>query len=212
MHRPHHPFLTEAAGVPFQKADGAVILLHGRGGTARDILQIVNYLDGIDNLHVVAPQAAGNAWYPQRFLAPLEQNQPHLDDALSVVDELVQQLLDAGLPRTSLFLGGFSQGACLAAEYLSRNPQQLGGVFCLAGGLIGPPGTTWSSPGSAAGTPVYLGCAELDPHIPIERVHETVNRLQQIGCKTELHTFTGSEHRITEAELHAVESMLNHLG
>lgn len=134
MHRPHHPFLTEAAGVPFQKADGAVILLHGRGGTARDILQIVNYLDGIDNLHVVAPQAAGNAWYPQRFLAPLEQNQPHLDDALSVVDELVQQLLDAGLPRTSLFLGGFPRAPVWLPSTSAGIRSNWAGFSALPGG------------------------------------------------------------------------------
>lgn len=212
MIHPHHPFITEAAGSPFQKADGAVILLHGRGGTARDILQLVNYLDGIDNLHVVAPQAANNAWYPKPFMSLTSINEPHLSDALLVVDELLKQLTDAGMPRSNIFLGGFSQGACLALEYLCRNPQRLGGVFGLAGGLIGPPGSDWNTSGSAEGTPVYIGCAEQDPHIPLSRVHETVEHLQALDCQVTLHTFPGREHRITEAELHAVESMLNALG
>ena len=212
MLTPHHPFTTEAAGVPFQNADGAVILLHGRGGTAHDILQLVHYLDGISNIHAVAPQAAGSSWYPHRFLAPLEQNEPYLSDALQVVHDLVTQLHQGGMPYEKIFIGGFSQGACLALEYLSRNPRRFGGVFGLAGGLIGPDGTAWNTQGSADGTPVFIGCAEKDPHIPIERVHATVESLSGLNCSTKLHTFAGMEHRITEAELHEVESMLNRLG
>lgn len=212
MQTPHHPFTTEAAGVPFQNADGAVILLHGRGGSAHDILQLINYLDGISNIHAVAPQASGNSWYPHRFLAPLEQNEPYLCDALEVVDDLVSQLIDGGMPSENIFIGGFSQGACLALEYLNRNPQRFGGVFGLAGGLIGPEGTAWNTQGSAGGTPVFIGCAENDPHIPLERVQATAESLTQLGCSVNLHTFAGMEHRITEAELHEVESMLNRLG
>lgn len=212
MFQPHHPFITEAAGVPFQTADGAVILLHGRGASARSILQLMEYLDGTDNLHAVAPQAAGNAWYPLPFLSPIADNEPHLSDALQVVDDLVSQLMNAGLSTRKIFIGGFSQGACLALEYLYRKPQRFGGVFGLAGGLIGPPGTTWNARGSAAGTPVFLGCAEQDGHIPLRRVQETAEVLRQLEADVTLHTFPGHEHRVTEAELHAVEAMLNSLG
>ncbi|GAB6088528.1 alpha/beta hydrolase [Spirochaeta dissipatitropha] len=212
MNKPHHPFSTEAAGVPFQKADGAVILLHGRGSNAREILHLRDYLDGVDNLHFVAPQAAGNSWYPESFLSPLAENAIHLDDALRVVDSLVHQFLQAGMTQEKIFLGGFSQGACLAAEYLCRNPRRFGGVFCLAGGLIGDDSTEWNSSGSAVGTPVYLACAEEDPYIPLSRVHRTKSQLELLDCRIDMHTFPGKEHRVTEAELHAIESMLNHLG
>lgn len=207
-----HPFHVEASGVPFQKADGAVVLLHGRGSTAREILQIMELLDGVDNIHAVAPQARDCDWYPGRFNDPLESNEPYLSDALGVIDRMLTQLIDAGMPTHTIFLGGFSQGACLSLEYLCRHPRKLGGVFALAGGLMGAPGTEWNRQGSADGTPVYLSCAEEDSFIPIDRVEESSHHLQQLGCEVTLHKFPGGEHRITEPQLEMVESMLNRLG
>lgn len=156
-------------------------MAHGRGATAPSLLSLGAEIP-LPELAFVAPQAAGYTWYPYSFLEPLERNQPHLDSALAVLDSLVQQVEKLGKDPRQIFLLGFSQGACLVLEYTRRYPRRYGGVFGLSGGLIGPPGTRFEGDGSLAGTPIFLGCSDHDPHIPASRVRESSQALQAMGA------------------------------
>src|SRR4051812_11244765 len=171
----NQPALT--ARPPLESAAGAIILIHGRGASADDILSLYGEFDAPD-FAALAPQAAGHTWYPYSFLSPLEMNQPYLDSALRRLQTLVDDLLQRGVPSERIVLGGFSQGACLTTEFAARNPRRYGGVLGLSGGLIGPPGTPRNYPGDLAGTPVLLGCSDVDQHIPWPRVEETAQVLQ----------------------------------
>jgi predicted esterase len=204
---PHarQPVLT--AGPAPEKADATIILVHGRGASARDILSLYSELD-VENLAAIAPQAAGNTWYPYSFLSPLEANQPYLDSALGRIDLLVNDLLGRGIPTNRIALLGFSQGACLTSEYAARHPRRYGAVMGLTGGLIGPPGTPRNYPGSLAGTPVFLGTSDPDPHVPFERVEETEVVLSRMGAKVELRRYPGMPHTINEDELEACRELL----
>lgn len=204
---PHarQPVLT--AGPAPENADATIILLHGRGASARDILSLYGELDA-EKVAAVAPQAAGNTWYPYSFLSPLEANQPYLDSALGRIDSMVNDLLGRGIPGDRIALLGFSQGACLTLEYAARHPRQYGAVIGLTGGLIGPPGTPRSYPGSLAGTPVFLGTSDPDPHVPFERVEETEVVLSRMGAKVELRRYPGMPHTINEDELEACRRLL----
>ena len=164
---PHQgqPILT--AGEPLERASAAMVLIHGRGATARDILSLVPELgQSRSGFAFLAPQAAGNSWYPHSFLAPIGSNEPGLSSALTVVAATLARVEEAGIAPERAILLGFSQGACLALEYAARHARRWGGVVGLSGGLIGPDGTPRDYPGSLAGTPVFLGCSDVDPHIP----------------------------------------------
>src|SRR5688572_3649220 len=169
-----------AAGKPLAEAKAAMILIHGRGATAESILTLAQEF-GHPEFVYVAAQAAGNTWYPNSFLAPIESNEPWLTSALAKVAELVAQIEAAGIPAEKIILGGFSQGACLTSEFTARNARRYGGVAVLSGGVIGPPGTPRNYSGSLEGTPVFLGCSDVDFHIPVERVHETATVLKALG-------------------------------
>src|SRR5579864_2034888 len=158
------------AGEPLETAHAAMILVHGRGATAEDIMTIAAELQQ-PRWAYLAPQAAGNAWYPNPFTAPLESNEPHLSAALDMLTRLVETV-DAALPVHRLVLLGFSQGACLTLEFAARNARRYGGIVGLSGGLIGPDGTPRDYPGSFEGTPGFIGCSDVDPHIKKERVNE----------------------------------------
>jgi predicted esterase len=185
-------------------------MLHGRGATAADILTLVPEIDQPD-LTFWAPQAAGFSWYPQRFLAPLANNEPSLSSALALVAGLVDELEELGLPPEKTALLGFSQGACLALESAVRRPRRYGGVVAFTGGLIGPPGTVWTAPGSLAGTPVFLGTSDRDPHVPRERAEESAQVLERSGATVDLRIYPGLGHTIVEDELEAARSILSRL-
>src|SRR5438045_1219183 len=150
------------------------IVVHGRGDSAEGILSLADEL-ALDDVAYVAPQAAGNTWYPYSFLAPMAQNEPGLTSALGVLDGLIARLVEDGVETNRIALLGFSQGACLSLEYAARHPQAYAAVIGLSGGLIGPPGTPRAYPGALAGTRVFLGCSDVDAHIPIDRVHESAD-------------------------------------
>jgi phospholipase/carboxylesterase len=204
----HQPVLT--AGPAPQKADATLLLLHGRGATAQDILSLYDEL-GQQNTAAIAPQAAGHAWYPHSFLASLEANQPYLDSALGRLDSLVTDLLARGISSERIVLLGFSQGACLALEFVARNPRRYGAAIGLTGGLIGPPGTPRNYPGSLAGTPVFLGTSDPDPHVPLERVQETQTVLSRMGAQVELRRYPGMPHTVNDDELDACRDLLKHV-
>jgi predicted esterase len=196
-----------AAGTPLGQATAAMILVHGRGAPAEDILSLGRELDRPD-LAYLAPQAPEYAWYPYSFLAPLESNEPGLSNGLALLGHLLGRLEGAGIPAERTVLLGFSQGACLSLEFAARNAKRFGGVVGLSGGLIGPPGTPRDYPGSLSDTPVFLGCSDRDPHIPLERVKETTEVLTRMGAKVTERIYPAMGHTVNEDELKHVRDLL----
>lgn len=202
------PVLRE--GPRLEDTTAAAILLHGRGGSAEDVLGLARTL-GEPRLAYLAPQAADSAWYPQSFLAPIERNEPWLSSALDVVRRLLDMLADAGIPTERTLLLGFSQGACLALEFTARNTARYGGVAGLAGGLIGAPGTPRNYPGSLDGAPIFLGCGDRDPFVPLERFEETGEVLAGLGANVTKRVYPGMGHIVNEDELERVRGMASSL-
>ena len=205
---PHAGQPIAAAGTPLAEAEGALILVHGRGGSADEMLGLVELLAPPRTV-CLAPQAAGHTWYPHRFVEPVEVNEPHLGSALSVLGELLDRVAEAGIPPERTGLLGFSQGACLALEFARRRAQRLGAVIGLSGGLIGdrvaPP------PAGARpfeGMPVLLGCSERDPHIPIGRVRETDEVMRALGAEVVTRVYPGGGHGINEDEVDLARRIL----
>jgi predicted esterase len=208
---PHRDQPVRTAGVPLARARAAVILVHGRGATTGAILTLVDELVAPD-VAFLAPQAAGHTWYPNRFLAPLASNEPYLSSALAAVGAVVRRCGEAGIAPDQVALLGFSQGACLALEYAARNARRYGALVGLSGGLIGPPGTPRDYAGSLAGTPVFLGCSDVDDHIPLARVEETAVVLRRLGGEVETRIYRGMGHTINPDEIAAVQDLLDRLG
>lgn len=182
-----------------------MILVHGRGANAQSILGLHTVLPHPD-LAYLAPQAEDNSWYPHSFLSPTEQNEPELSAALQLLADLVAHVEAAGIPPEKIILGGFSQGACLASEYAARHARQYGGLLVFSGGLIGPLDTPRDDPGSLEGTPVFIGCSDVDPHIPLERVHETADVFTQLGARVTKKIYPGMGHTVIKNEVdHALE-------
>lgn len=207
MTAPHQGLPLAAAGKPLAEARGAVILIHGRGASAESILELAAYLPQPD-LAWLAPQAADSTWYPYSFLAPLEKNEPYLSSALARVTEVVALAEAAGLPPERIFLGGFSQGACLASEFVARNARRYGGLIAFSGGLIGPDGTPRDYAGSLSGMPVFIGCSDVDPHIPVGRVRETAAVLARLGATVDSRIYPRMGHTINQDEMDAAAALL----
>jgi predicted esterase len=185
----------------------AVILVHGRGASAEDILGLGIELNLTDVLYV-APQAAGHTWYPLSFLSPIARNEPHLTSALNRISTLIEELGRDGVASTRIALLGFSQGACLSLEYAARHAERYAAVIGLSGGLIGPPGTPRNYPGSMEGTPVFLGCSDVDPHIPVERVHESAEVFRGLGSEVDERIYPRMGHLVNEEEIAAARALL----
>ncbi|PSP75287.1 phospholipase [Halobacteriales archaeon QS_1_68_20] len=203
---PHGEQQIETTGAPLADADAAVVLAHGRGATARGILGLSREV-GIDGVAYLAPQAARNTWYPRSFMEPIEDNQPWLSSALAFFGRTVERAADA-VAHEQVVLGGFSQGACLASEFAARNAREYGGVVALSGGLIGPEGTEFDSEGSMDGISVFLGCSDSDPHIPLERVHETADAFEDLGADVDERIYEGMGHGVNEDEVDAVRDLV----
>jgi predicted esterase len=184
-----------------------MVMLHGRGATAEDILTLVPALGSTDFAYL-APQAGGNSWWPQSFLAPIPQNEPGISSAMQAVEDVLARVEAAGVPADRTILLGFSQGACLAAEFAARHASRYGGVASLSGGLIGPSGTPRDYSGSLDGTPVFLGCSDVDSHIPAERVRLSAAVLEQLGGDVTMRLYPGMGHTIVEDEVEAVRKMM----
>lgn len=207
---PHSGQPIYTAGEPLDRAQAAMVMLHGRGATARDILSLTLDLN-FPSFAYLAPQAARDSWYPYSFLVPSEQNEPWLASALSFVGRVFAQLSEHGFPAERTILLGFSQGACLACEYVARNALRYGGLDGLSGGLIGPPGTPRNYAGSLEGTPVFLGCSDVDPHIPKERVEETAQVLTDLGGEVTMRLYPQMGHTINQDELNTVRQLMGRL-
>jgi len=194
-------------GASIASARRAAIFIHGRGASAEDILGIAPEL-GADDVAYLAPQAAGHTWYPYSFLSPIPQNEPGLTSALGVIAGLVENLANEGHTSDRIIILGFSQGACLGLEFAARNARRYAAVIALSGGLIGPPGTPRNYAGSMSQTPVFLGCSDVDPHIPLERVHESAEIFRRIEAGVDERIYPRMGHTINADELAAVRELV----
>lgn len=202
-------------GVALSDARAAVVLIHGRGSSARDILSLADKLSDPDVVFL-APEAAGRTWYPTSFLQPLAQNEPFLSSALQAVGDVFSELGEAGVGAERIMLLGFSQGACLALEYAARNTKRYGAVVGLSGGLIGngeqeaplPDDKTFDYVRSMEGTPVFIGSSDIDPHIPLRRIEQSVKTFEQLGADVEKRVYRGMGHTINHDEIAFAADML----
>lgn len=202
---PHQGQPLLFAGQPLNEAKAALILVHGRGATAESILELGTVLSHPDYAYL-APQASGNTWYPFSFLAPIPQNEPGITSGLQAVADAVAAVEAAGIPVEKVVLGGFSQGSCLACEFVARHARRYGGLLVFSGGLIGPTGTPRDYEGTLDGTPVFIGCSDVDPHIPIERVTETADVLSNLGASVTKKIYPSMGHTIIPDEIdHALQ-------
>jgi len=204
---PHQNQRLIVAGQPLEQAKAALVLLHGRGASPEDILALGNEIFHPDFAYL-APQAAGYTWYPQSFLAPISQNEPGITSGITVIADLVDNIVAAGIPHERIIIGGFSQGACLALEFVARHARRYGGVLGLSGGLIGPDGTPRDYAGSLEHTPIFLGCSDVDFHIPKERVELSAAVLQNLGGEVTLRLYPGMGHTVNMDELAFGRSMV----
>lgn len=207
---PHRGQPVLRAGADFGAAKAAMIMLHGRGADAADILGLSQVIGRPDVLYV-APEAAGHSWYPHSFLAPVDRNEPGRTSALGVISLLVRTLGEAGLPAEKVAILGFSQGACLTTEFVARNPRRYGGAFALSGGLIGETIAPTDYSGSLADTPVFVGCSDVDPHIPVGRVRQSAEILRGLGGAVTEKIYPGLGHTIVEDEILHIRGMLEAL-
>lgn len=204
---PHQGQPVIAGGALLSHARGALILTHGRGATAESILSLAPLL-GADHLAWYAPQASGNTWYPQSFLSAIPQNEPGISSGLQALADLVSDIEAGGIPSDRIALLGFSQGACLTLEFAARHPKRYGALIGFSGGLIGPEGTPRDYAGSLDGTPVFLGCSDVDSHIPLARVHESAEVLARMGAAVDARIYPGMGHLVNEDEIDAARALL----
>lgn len=204
---PHQgqPVLT--AGEPLNRARAAMMMVHGRGATAESILTLAGEL-AQPGFAYLAPQAGNYTWYPNSFLAPISSNEPGISSGLAVLSGLVDRLAGAGIPAEKIILLGFSQGACLSLEFAARHARRYGGLAGLSGGLIGPDGTPRDYVGSLAGTPVFLGCSDVDFHIPKERVEHSAEVLHRLGGAVTMRLYPNMGHTVNEDEIDFVRQMM----
>lgn len=207
---PHagQPVLT--MGAPLGEGRVVMIAVHGRGATPEDILDLAPEI-GNEHVTFLAPGALGGTWYPKNFMAPTEENEPGITSAISVVHALIDDAVAHGVPAAHIVLMGFSQGACLSVTAAQRRPARYGGLLVYSGALIGPPGTLWSTEGDFAGTPVFLGCSDVDGHIPADRVRESAAHLGQMGAAVTLRLYRGMGHSINDEEIAVGRGLLAEL-
>jgi len=209
-HTLHQSQAALLGGAPLAQAQTAIILVHGRGGDAEGMLDLGQVVAD-DQVALIALRAMHNTWYPERFLSPLASNEPWLSSALQAVRDGVELALSAGMAREHILLLGFSQGACLSLEFAARNAVRYGAIVGLSGGLIGPDDSPRDYGGSLAGTPVFLGCSDIDAHIPVGRVRETAVLMQSLGAVVDTRIYGGMGHVIIDDELNAVRALVGGL-
>ena len=205
---PHANQPMRHLGAPLAEANGVVVLLHGRGGSAEDILSLAQplYREGLAYL---APQAAGHTWYPNSFLAPREANEPYLSSALAKIASVVASIESEGIPRDRIVIAGFSQGACLATEFVASNPARYAGLVAFTGGLIGPPEANLHHEGSLAGTPALFLSGDPDPHVPWQRVQASAAELERMGAIVTARRYQGRPHTITPEEIEIARALIH---
>lgn len=205
MHRHHKDVVAQ--GTPLAEAKKAMIMIHGRGAAPANILEIAQHLQ-VDNYALLAPRATANTWYPFSFMAPVGENEPGLSTGLEVIGQIVQDILDAGLTYQDIYFLGFSQGACLSAEYLARNAQPYGGAFIYSGGVIGANIDRSNYQGDFSGTPILIGCSDVDAHVPLHRVQESTAIFQDMGATVTERIYPNAPHTIFEDEITLTNQIL----
>lgn len=188
------------AGEPLIKAKNALIMLHGRGGSAADILSLAEYLV-LDHYALLAPQATNNSWYPHSFMSPPSSNEPWLSSALRLLNEIVSDLGKEGLNKENIFFLGFSQGACLTLEFVTRNATKYGGIVAFTGGLIGDKIYSENYSGDFENTPVFIGTSHPDPHVPVERVYASTDILKHMNANVTQKVYNNMGHTINQDEI-----------
>ncbi|MGV3709116.1 MAG: alpha/beta hydrolase [Gemmatimonas sp.] len=207
LHQAYRPLL---GGAPLDRARSAIVLAHGRGADAENMMEL-GLAVADDDVALIALRAAHNTWYPERFTAPIASNEPWLTSALQAVGDAVRLANDAGIGAEYIMLMGFSQGACLSLEFAARNARRYGAIVGLSGGLIGPDSTPRNYAGSLADTPVFLGCSDIDPHIPVARVRETAKVLNDMGGAVDARIYGGMGHSVIDDEVNAVRALVGRL-
>ena len=205
---PHRDQPIFTWGAPVGEAATAMVMVHGRGGSVDDMRALAGEL-GRAEVAYIAPAAAGRTWYPYSFLEPIKRNEPFLSSALRLVGRALAKAVDAKLPAERVMLLGFSQGSCLMLEFAARNARRYGGVAGLSGGLIGPEGTPRDYAGSCEGMPLFLGCSDVDPHIPKRRVDETADVFRRLGASVTERIYAGMGHTVNGDEITVVQSMID---
>jgi predicted esterase len=194
-------------GKPLEESRGAVVMMHGRGRDTEDILRMAERI-GEETFVYLAPAAKDNSWYPYSFLEPIEKNEPYLSHALEVIGDIVNDLVEKGILKRQIVLAGFSQGACLVAEYAARHAERYGGILLFTGGLIGPPGWRWRYGGSFNGTPIFLGTSDVDEFVPEQRVRETAEIFEKMGANITLRVYPGMDHVVNDDEIAVAKKIL----
>ena len=208
MTDPHAGQPVLSMGPPLAESRRAAILVHGRNASPRNILDLVPRLDR-PALTYLAPAAANDTWYPLSFLAETGMNEPFLSSALRRLDTLVADVMQSGVPRQRIVLLGFSQGACLVSEFAYRHPARYGGLVAFSGGLIGPPGAAWSDTGPFGGMPVFLGCSDVDPHVPKSRVEESADIFERQGADVTARIYPGMGHVVCDDEIEQARALID---
>lgn len=194
-------------GAVLDDADAAIIMVHGRGSSAHDIISLAYEID-LPNTSYLAPQAKNNSWYPLSFFSPIEMNEPNLSSSLEVLDSITAMLKQKGFSSEQIYLLGFSQGACLSLEYAARNSQKFGGIFGLSGGVIGEAVRLENYSGDLESTEVFLGCSDVDPHIPFQRVNETEEVFKKLNANVTKRIYKGMAHTVNRDEIDFVRTLL----
>lgn len=195
------------SGVPVKEAAHAIIMLHGRGASAEGMISLKEHLH-LSRTAILAPQATNSSWYPFSFMAPVEKNQPALDSALQIIDDLVRELKVQGIPPEEIYFLGFSQGACLALEYAARHAECYGGIIAFTGGLIGERLHTENYQGDFEGTPVLISTKDPDPHVPLSRVEKSAEIFRSLNALVDLRVEKGGRHTIEMEEIQAANSLI----
>jgi phospholipase/carboxylesterase len=204
---PHRDQPVRTLGARLEQAAAAVILLHGRGASAEDILGLATEMYD-ERVAYLAPEAGDHRWYPLSFMAPIKDNEPWLSSALAKVGSSVKQAVDAGVSLEHVFICGFSQGGCLSAEFAARNPARYGGVISLTGGLIGPPDVDLHHPGNFAGMPALFSSGDPDPHVPWSRVVASAEQFREMGADVQQQRYPGRPHTVLPQEIKAARELL----
>lgn len=195
-----HKKNIQRAGKSLKEAEKVLIMIHGRGADAHDILRIASHLN-VSEYALLAPEATNNTWYPFSFMVKPEQNEPWLSSALGLLKEMVDEIKEQGFSGEDIYFLGFSQGACLALEFVSRYAEKYGGIVAFTGGLIGNKIYAENYSGDFNMTPVFIGTSETDPHVPIERVNQSVNILERMNADVYLKVYEGRPHIISQDEI-----------
>ena len=206
---PHQQTKVVNAGAASEEAKGAIIMVHGRGANAESILTLANDFDNIGELHLAAPQASQNTWYPYSFLMPTEKNEPGLSSGLQAIFNIMTDLEEKGIPKEKIIFLGFSQGACLASDFVARHPAKYGGLISFSGGLIGDSVNAQNYSGNLEGMPYFTGCSDIDAHIPEERVHESAAVFEKLGADVNKKIYPGMPHTIIQDEIAEAAKIIN---